>query len=66
MLTSTQREQTSLTKAAQYSHIARVSDLESQHGDQDHPSNLIKSFLYHCIAILKISLKFVHDLLSND
>ena len=34
-LKNTQKAQTS-TKAAHYPHIARIHDLESQHGDIDH------------------------------
>ena len=42
----TQRAQTSLVKAAHYLHIARIPDLESQHGDQDHPKYLINCFFF--------------------
>ena len=37
---NTQRAQIS-NKAAYYQHIAQIRDLESQHGDPDHPQNLI-------------------------
>ena len=40
-----------------WTHIARIPDSESQYGDADHP-------LYHCRAILKISSKSTHKLLS--
>ena len=50
---STQRSQTSLAMAAHYSPIAQIPDLESHHGDPDHPKNLINFSLYHCRAILK-------------
>ena len=36
MLQSTPRAQISLVKAAYYPHIARISVLESQHGNTDH------------------------------
>ena len=39
-----------------------IPDLKSQHGD---PNNLINCSLYHCRAILKISSKSAHNLLSN-
>ena len=35
---STQRAQTS-AKAPCYSHITQIPNLESQHGDPDHPTN---------------------------
>ena len=38
---STQRAHTSLARAAHYPHIAQIPNLESQHGDPDHPKNLI-------------------------
>ena len=34
-------------KEAHYPHIAQTPDVESQHGDPDHPINLIKFSLYH-------------------
>ena len=37
---STQSAQTSLAKAAHYPHIARLPDLESQHGDLDHTKKI--------------------------
>ena len=40
-------------------------DLESQHGDPDHPQNLLNCPLYHCTAILRISLKSTQHLLGN-
>ena len=43
---STQRAQTSLGKAAHYANIAQISNLESQHGDPDHPINLINCSLH--------------------
>ena len=43
---NTQKVQTS-AKAAHYPHIAWNPDLENQHGDPDHPNNLIKFSLYH-------------------
>ena len=56
---STQKVQTS------YHLIAWGPNLESQHGDLDHPQNLINCSLYHCKAVLKFS-KSAHNLLSND
>ena len=53
-----------LAKAAHYPYIAQLPDLDSQSGDPDHPKN-VNCSLYHCRAILKIALKFVHNLLSN-
>ena len=38
-----------------YIHITQIPNLESQHGEPDHPKNLINCSLYHCRAILKIS-----------
>ena len=43
---STQRT-ADFRKEAHYLHIAQVSDLESQHGDPDHPKNLTNCSLYH-------------------
>ena len=43
---SIQRAQTS-AKAAHYHYIAQISNLKSQHGDPDHPSNSINCSLYH-------------------
>ena len=42
-------------KAAHYPHVARVRDLDSQHGDPDDSTNLINCSLYHHTAILKFS-----------
>ena len=53
-------------KAAHYSHIAQIHDLESQHGDLDCHIDLISCFLYHCRAILKILSKSLHNLLNKD
>ena len=61
---STQRAQI-FVKAAHYPDIAWINDLESQHGDPDHPKNLIKYSLYHCRRVLKILRKSTHNLLSN-
>ena len=62
---STQRAQTSLAEAGHYPHIVWIPDLNSQHGDPDHPQSLLNCFIYHCSAILKISSKSAHNLLSN-
>ena len=60
---STQTAQTSAKEA--YYLIARTPDLESQHGNPDHPKNFINCSQYHCRAILKISSKSAHNLLRN-
>ena len=52
-------------KAAINLHIAQIHVLESQHGDPNHPQNVINCPLYHCRAILKFSFKSVHNLLRN-
>ena len=62
---STQRALTTSAKAAHYSYIAWTPDLESQHGDPDHPENLISYSLYHCSVTLKCSSKCAHNLLSK-
>ena len=49
-----------------YPYIARIPDLESKHGNPDHPKFLINCFLYYCRAILKISSKSTHNLLRPD
>ena len=43
---STQRAQTSLAKTAHYQYCAWIPDLESQHGDPDHPPKLIRCSPY--------------------
>ena len=53
-----------LAQGSSLPHIARTPDLGSQHGDLDHPQNVINCSLYHCREILKIS-KSAHDLLGN-
>ena len=40
---------------ADYPRMALLPNLESQHGDLDHPKKLINCSLYHCRAKLKIS-----------
>ena len=62
---STQTAHTSLAKAADYPLIAQVPDLGSQHGDPNHPKNLLNCSWYHCTVILKLSYKFAHNLLIN-
>ena len=52
--------QTSLAKAA---HIARISDLDHQHGDPSHLKNVINYSVYHCRTILKFSSKSAYNLL---
>ena len=59
------RAQTFLAKTAHNPHIAKIPDLESQHGDSDQLKNLISCSLYHCRVFLKISSKCAHNLLSN-
>ena len=39
--------------------------MDTHHGDPDHHQNLKDCFLSHCRAILKISPKSAHNLLSN-
>ena len=49
-------------KAAYYPHIARIPDLESQHGDPDHPPKFNQLFLIsYGRAILKLSSKSTQD-----
>ena len=62
---STPGAQTSLVKEAHYPHIAQSLNLESQHGDPDQPKIIINCPLYNCRAILNISSKSAHNLLSN-
>ena len=62
---STQRLHTS-AKTASYSHIAKIRDSESQHGDPNHPHSLISCSLYHSRAVLKLSSYFAYNLLSNS
>ena len=62
---NTQRAQTSFAKSAHYPHTAQIRDLESKHGDPDRPINLIKCFLCHCRAVLLVSSKSNHNLLSK-
>ena len=54
-----------MVEAVNYPHTAWIHDLASQHGDPDHPKNLINCSLYDCRAILKISSKSAYSLLSN-
>ena len=55
-----------MAKAAHYPHVERICDLESQHSDPDHPNNLINYSLCHGRAIVKMSSKSAHNLVSND
>ena len=61
---SPQRAQTS-AKLRHKSHIARIPDSESQHGDPDHPKNLINCSLYHYRAIMKTASNSAHNWWSN-
>ena len=60
--TSIQRVQNSLAKAAHYQpHVAQIPDLESQHGDLDHPKTRNQLFLVSEL-FWKFSAKSVHNL----
>ena len=55
----------STAKTVHYPHIALIPNLESRHDDLDHTTNSNICSLYNSGAILNISSKSAHIVLSN-
>ena len=60
-----QSERADLGQGSSLPHIARIPNMETQHGDPDHTKNSINCSLYLCWAILKFSSKCTYNFFSN-